>query len=200
MKKLGLFLPSGLKTWITIPKILLESSSGAPTIVIPLNPPLPPLRKDWEPPNCPKSRRIRGTCAQVGGSRWEQQHQSLSSLGKGENPEAFGGCFNPPQFFWKIGEKKGIWGPPLERHILQDTQQHFHFLWNSFRFWGVSPISAWFWGAASVPPMPGGLHPGGGEVGQGAPQFPGTPCSKGKENPWIWGKGEAGAATHPQKL
>lgn len=72
VKKLGSFLPSDLKTWIMIPKILLESSSG-PTPHRRYSPEStpPPLMKDWEPPNCLKSQRIWDTCAQVGGSRWE---------------------------------------------------------------------------------------------------------------------------------
>lgn len=203
VKKLGLFLPSGLKTWITIPKILLESSSGAPTIVIPLNPPLPPLRKDWEPPNCPKSRRIRDTCAQVGGSRWEQQHQSLSSLGKGEKLKLLGGAsawggVHPP--FFLENRKKELGGPHLSGASCGTLSSTSHFLWNSFRFWGVSPTSAWFRGAAYAPPCREVCTLGGEGWDKGPPNFLENPVPRERRTPGSGGEGGRSSHVSPKTM
>lgn len=71
-------------------------------------------------------------------------------------------------FFLKIGKKRNL-GASLSGASCGTLSGISHFLWNSFRFWGVSSTSAWFWGAAYVPPMLGGLILGGGRGGARGP-------------------------------
>lgn len=98
-----------------------------------------------------------------------------------------------PPFFWKIGKKRNLEAPTGAVHPVGHSVALP--ISSGTPDFGVFLLLLCGLEALPMSPMPGGLCPGGEGWSKGPPDFLEN-CSKGKENPWIWG--EAGGMSNPK--